>query len=107
MNEKWMIASDGSYYAILPNGDLRKWLGSASASMQPAGLIATFNASYYTDPSLIWNAAAPTQLAGYVSVAGNQITLSPPSGYTGRYTVEVSVSDGIVTSKTTFSVTVT
>jgi subtilisin family serine protease len=40
------------------------------------------------------------------AIGGNQLTLTPPKGYAGTFTVEVTASDGELASKTTFRVIV-
>ena len=49
----------------------------------------------------------PKLLAGYVSIAGAQVTVSPPASFLGTFVVEASVTDGAATAKRSFKVTVT
>src|SRR5262249_20967148 len=99
-NEKWLQGADAQYF-LLPNGELRRW-HDAPYSYGPAGLIATLDPRFYADPSLLWNAAGPPVL----TVTGNQLTIDPPAGFAGTFSVRVTVSDGSATATGTFSVTV-
>jgi hypothetical protein len=103
MQEKWLLGTGNQWYILLPDGELRKWLGSMTATLSAAGLVATLNSSYYADPSLLWQAQpAPTLV-----VTGNQLTIQVPSGFTGNFTVQVTVNNGFATATQTFTVTVT
>src|SRR5439155_26232574 len=55
-NEKWLVGTGNQWYFLLEDGQLRKWLGSMDATLQDAGLVASLDASYFADPSLLWNA---------------------------------------------------
>jgi hypothetical protein len=104
-NEQWMMGSNGWYF-ILPNGELHAWDGNDS-STATSPLVATLDPSVYADPSLLWNAAAPTAPAVNNNVdANNNLTLSPPVGYTGTFRVTVTASDGIAPVSRSFTVTV-
>ncbi len=108
MNEKWLLGAANVWYAILPNGQLRKWSGDVQGTMTPANLVANLPIEVYDDPSLLWNAqegaggAAPVSLL----VAGNQIRINAASTYTGTFQVEAAASDGKGTALQTFLVTV-
>lgn len=104
-NEKWMIGSGDNWYCILPNGELRKWAGTMSATLQAANLIATFSTSYYNDPSLLWN-AQPAGAAPTLSVAGNVLTVQAPADSSGTFSIQVTASDGSLSSSQTFTVTI-
>jgi subtilisin family serine protease len=106
-NEKWLQGTGGLWYIVLPDGELRKWSSTLSATLAPAALIATLNASYYNDPSLLWNAQPAGAPAISVSISGNRLVIQPPSGYTGSFTVQVTVSDGQASTSQSFQVTVT
>ena len=56
-------------------------------------LIATLAATYYTDPTLLFN-AAPGGGPATVSVTDTTLTVTPNAGFTGVFYVNVSVSDG-------------
>jgi len=105
-NEKWLEGSGGLWYIILPDGELRQWSSTLSATLAPAALIATLDSSYYDDPSLLWNAQPASAPAIGVSITGNQLTIQPPSGYTGSFTVQVTMSDGQTSVSQSFQVTV-
>jgi subtilisin family serine protease len=103
-NEKWLTSKTGIWYCILPNGQLRRWTGSMATTLQPANLVTTLSTSIYADPSLILNAqpaVGPT-----VSVVGKILTIKAPAGVTGSYQIQVTASDGKLTSSKTFTLTV-
>ncbi len=103
--EKWMTGAGGKWFCILPNGELRRWTGAMSTTLQSANLLATLETRYFTDPSLLWNAQA-VSVTPSVSVSGNQLTISTPAGATGSYQIEVTASDGSLTATRTFAVSV-
>lgn len=105
LQEKWLQGKDNAWYMILANGQVRRWGGTLSATMSASALVATLDSSYYVDPSKLWNAqpAAPAT----VTVTGNQVIIQPRTGFTGTFTVTVTLDDGITTSTEKFQVTVT
>ena len=105
-NEKWMTSSGGSWYCILPDGELRLWTGSMTSTLQAANLIATLNPSFYADPSLLWNAQPSGSAAATVSVVGNQLTVQAAAGVAGSYQIQVVASDGKASSAQTFTLTI-
>ncbi|MFV1995600.1 MAG: hypothetical protein ACC661_09190, partial [Verrucomicrobiales bacterium] len=73
-------------------------------------LIETLDATYSADLTKLYNAPKeqPTPVAGLaVSISGNTLTVDPPAGFTGTFTVRVTASDGVASAKREFSVTVT
>jgi subtilisin family serine protease len=105
-NEKWLQGSGGLWYIILPDGELRKWSSTLSATLAPAALVSMLNGSFYNDPSLLWNAQPSAAPGISVSITGNQLTIQPPSGYSGSFTIQVTVSDGQATASQSFTVMV-
>ncbi|MSQ94301.1 MAG: hypothetical protein EXR98_07065 [Gemmataceae bacterium] len=101
-NEKWMSSTSGAWYCIVPSGDLRRWTGSMTTTMQAANLVATLGASCYADPSLLWNAQEGG--AGLsVSVSGNQLTIQTPAGVEDNFQIQVTASDGKLSASQTFT----
>jgi hypothetical protein len=107
LGEKWMQSARGYWYCILPNGELRRWVGTVSGTLSAANLVAKLNNGIWQDPSLLWNAAVPTAPAATLQFSGNQLTITPPAGYSGVFRVEVTASDGQASAVQTFVVTVT
>jgi hypothetical protein len=105
-NEKWLVSASGVWYALLPNGHVYRWAGTFTTTVQPANLVATLSTAVYADPTLLWQAQAPVAPAVTLSIKGNLLTLTPPPGYTGTFTVAVAVTDGLATDRRTFTVTV-
>src|SRR5262249_24374144 len=95
--EKWLQGGDAQYF-VLPNAELRRWR-DAAYSYGAAGLVAKLDATYYADPSKLWDARAIATLA----VSGNRLTITPSTNSPGDGTVNVSVSDGLVTTTQTFA----
>jgi len=104
--EKWLLGAGQQWYFILPNGQLRKWAGTMTDSLAPANLLANLDPSYYADPSLLWNAQPGSAPNVTLAIAGNHLTVLPPTGYTGNFTIQVSVSDGSASDTKSFQVTV-
>jgi subtilisin family serine protease len=95
VNEKYLVG-----HFILPNGDLYQWGGSIAASTH----IATLDSTFYNDPSLLADAQLPSSANVIALISGSTLTLNPDVGYTGRSQVTVSVSDGLDTTRETFTV---
>lgn len=102
--ERWLLGKNNRWYIITPNGQLRKWLGSMAATMTAAGLMVKLDASYYNDPSKLWN-ARPT-VPATATISGNQLTLQPLAGFSGNFTVQVTASDGLLSATRSFTVSV-
>ena len=111
LEEKWLATSGfptgREWYCLLPDGELRR-AGSSAADMLAAGsLVATLDSSFYQDPSLLWNAQPPVTPHVSFAFAGNQMTVMPAAGVVGTFSLQVTLSDGQVSVKQTFTVTVT
>lgn len=104
-NEKWMVGAS-NWYCILPNGQVRRWAGSMTATLQPSALLAAFDKSFYADPSYLWNAQAPGNAPATLTFSGNKLTILTPASYKGTFTVEVTAGDGALSAKQGFAVTV-
>jgi subtilisin family serine protease len=105
-NEKWLQGTGGSWYCVLPNGDLRRWTGTMSDTLQPANLLASLGATSYTDPSLLWNAAPAAALPVIIQIGGNVLFVNSPASYTGSFQIVATVSDGAQNASQTFTVSV-
>jgi hypothetical protein len=103
-HEKWITGSGGQWYFILPDGELRQWAATRYPTPASYTLIANLDSSYYADPSRLWNAAATANPG--LSIAGNQLTIQRPNGYTGSFQVQATVSDGVLSATQVFQVTV-
>jgi hypothetical protein len=96
LNEKWLLSTGGNWYYIVPDGRLYRWGGSNP-------LVATLDSTYWTDPTLLYNAASST-VPVTLTINGNQLTLAPHAGFTSGFGVVVTVSDGSLTSTKSFLV---
>jgi hypothetical protein len=81
------------WYYLLPNGDFYEFTPPYSNGALTGVLVAHLGAAYYDDPTLLTApSAAPPPVT--LSVAANQLTIAPGSGYTDSFVVVASVSDG-------------
>ena len=99
LNEKWVQGNGGTYYYILPTGDLLQWTGSFASST----LLARLDTSFYANPELL-TTAEPIDVSVYLS--GNVLTIDPSSQFSGQFEVELSSTVDGVSSAHTFSVNV-
>jgi len=101
LQEKWLFSAvNGNRYAILPDGELRVYNGTSLAT---STTIATLDTSYYDNPVLLTNPAAP---AVTVNITGTTLTITPSSGYTGTFWVTVFATDGTRFSEQMFQVSI-
>jgi hypothetical protein len=98
-----MQGTGGVWYFIVSDGGFYKWDGSRTAS---GALVATFTTADYANPSLIYN-AQPATIPVTLSISGNQLTITPNTGYMGTFVVIVKVGEGRGTAWQKFQVTVT
>jgi len=100
--EKWMRGNGGTWYCILPSGQLRRWTGTMSRS--PA--IATLSPAYYADPRLLHDARLIRPSDVVLTLNGSTLTVNPRNGLTGDFRVQVTAGDGQLSDSKTFQVTV-
>ena len=100
-NEKWLLGNDGWYF-IKPNGQLYKWDGTAAEAT--GTLMATLDASYYTNIQRLHNAQPAQVTAG---VLGNTLTLTATPGFIGHVWILVEVKDPSQSVSNMFQLTVT
>jgi Subtilase family/Bacterial Ig domain len=105
-NEKWIIGASNVWYAIMPNGEVRRWTGTMADTLTPANLIATLDASYYADPSKLWNAPYAGMPPAVFSISGNKLSIRSPASWLGTYTVQATATDGHFNVVQNFTVTV-
>jgi hypothetical protein len=112
MNEKWFYsyAEGGIEVCILPDGSIRRYdpTNPVQGTLSDANFLGRVDPSYYTNPIALVSVAPPptnTPPAIY-SVSGSQLTITPNSGFLGTFYVEITASDGVLSSKKTFAVTV-
>ncbi len=103
-NEKYFQDAGGNFYFILPDARVYVWANSIAGST----LLGQLDASYYANLTKFYNVATPTGTAANVvlQVSNGQLTIDPAANFSGSFRVTVSVSDGQVTSQTSFQVTV-
>ena len=102
--EKYFLGSGNQWYYILPNGRVHRWGGSLSASPQ----VGQLDATYHSNLGQLFGTESPQATTAPVTLSwnGNQLTIDPDAGYAGPFTVEVSASDGRVSTTESFSVEV-
>jgi len=106
LQEKWMRAGNGDWYCTVPNGELRRWIGSATNMP----LVATLSPAYWTDPGLLHSAQAPAPIpveGVNLSFRGSVLVIDPQSDYVGSFQVRVTAGDGLQTASRTFGASVT
>lgn len=105
-NEKWVIGKNNIWYAIMPNGEVRRWTGTMPDTLTAANLIATLDVSYYNDPTKLWNAPYAGMPPAVFSINGSTLSIRSPAFWVGTYTIEATASDGHYAIKRSFNVTV-
>jgi hypothetical protein len=111
MNEKWLwsYAMGGLAVCILPDGTIRRYDPAGTAAMlSDADLLGRVDPSYYANPLLLVDMAAPSSMAppATLSVAGAQLTVTPNAQFSGPIYVVVTATDGQTSVKKTFVVNV-
>ncbi|MCS7045021.1 MAG: S8 family serine peptidase [Gemmataceae bacterium] len=104
--EKWLGSQNGTWYCLLPNGQLRRWAGTMNTSLNPDNLIATLAPSVYAEPSQLWNAQPAAPPPARLVLEGNVLTIIPAPNFAGTFQVAVTVCDGVATATRTFEVIV-
>jgi subtilisin-like proprotein convertase family protein len=97
--EKYFKGAGNKLFYILPNGQFFQFRGSQAPGSPLRGKrLAILDRSYWSNPNKLANAAAPTELPGFVSVDNGAnpetITFSPATDFLGLFFVEAFVSDG-------------
>jgi hypothetical protein len=101
--EKWLQATDGTWYFILPSGELDRWDGSGGANGTSLGLVGT---SYYSDPTRLTNPPANQPHATF-SFSGAMLTVTRDLAWVSGIVVTVTVSNDQGSDSKTFDVFVT
>jgi hypothetical protein len=97
--EKWLQDAAGAWFYVLSNGSVYR-----NAAGQAEGVLDT---AYYADPRQLFNLEAGGSTNVTVSVAGNRLTIDPAAGFSGKFSVLVTASDGIAQPvRATMNVTV-
>jgi hypothetical protein len=98
LNEKWLwSATQNQWYVILPDGEVRPGKTVTDKTTD----VATLDASYWQDPSLIFAPPTPSLTA---SIVGTTLTLTPPANFSGTYRVTVTATDGRLAASQSFLV---
>lgn len=105
-NEKSFRGDSGNTrFYITPSGELYQFTSSNSATV---ALVGKLGARYYDDPSLMFNVQRPADSAKAVAtLAGTQLSVTSPAGFTGAILVKATVDDGFATDSTSFYINVT
>jgi subtilisin family serine protease len=104
LGEKWLVGANEQWYCLLPTGQLYRWAGTIPATMEPANLVASLGTAIYADPTLLWQAQPQQAPPVTLAIQGNQLTITPQGPFTGTFTVQVTVSDGLASAVGTFTV---
>ena len=101
-NEKWLVDKSNAWYYITPDGKLYRWLGGSLAA-DP--LVEQVSTAAYANTALLHN-AQPNGAAASLSVNGSTLTINPNDGFSGKFYVTATVSDGAQTDSESFWVVV-
>jgi hypothetical protein len=93
------------WYYILPSGDLYEFTPSYTNPVLTGALVAHLGTSFYTDPTLLTN-AANTAVALSLIVSGNVLSILPTGLVPETFVVIATVSDVLLSSSKAFRVTV-
>jgi len=105
LNEKWLYSNQGWFF-LLPDGTIYDYVENVTpvSLAQPVGKL---GATFYANPLLLVDAAAPTAVAdGSVSVSGNNLIITPKTGFSGVLNIQATVSDGLASHSRIFNLTV-
>jgi hypothetical protein len=120
-NEKWLRSANGNnaafgnWYAIFPDGTVRAWNGSTTASgVASAPVLATLTTSYWYNPNYLLMARPLLTPPAPVTVAHNtdtntstNLVVGGYSSYVGTFGVEVTVNGGTEITTASFLFTST
>jgi subtilisin-like proprotein convertase family protein len=106
--DEWIRSSvQNKWYVLFPDGELKAWDGTPN-SFATSPTVETLDPVFWQEPSLLYNASAP--VAPVVTTSIDQktqlLTITPPTGYTGTFQVTVTASDGFLTARESFLVTI-
>lgn len=92
-NEKWLLGAASRWYYLHPNGELWQWNYSMAghAAQSPDQRIGVLDASFYADPTKLFNAPPP---ALSVNLSGRQLTLRAQPSAAGDYPINLAISSG-------------
>jgi hypothetical protein len=100
LGARWLLGAGEQWYYLLPSGELYRW------GEEGATLVGLAGASYYADPSLLYD-APPDQPRATLSIVDGVLVIDREDGFTGSLVVTVRVSDGSWEDVCTFLVLVT
>ena len=105
--EKWLYGqANSTWYIIEPNGNFSKWNGGSSFTF-----IATLNFSFWSNPNLLINVAAPTPLVSNASftfgAAANILSFTTDKTFAGNYLISVTAADASSSTTKTFELSIT
>ena len=94
-DEQWVLADNGNtWYFILPDGSLHRWLGGDKDIIPNSEPVAQLSPDTHADPSLLYDAqpTAGTPVAN-VSINGSTLTIDPNAGFVGTFGVLLTATD--------------
>ncbi|MEW4561086.1 DJ-1/PfpI family protein [Bremerella sp. JC770] len=98
-NERWIRASNGGWFYVMPSGEFFQWRGSFENST----LLADFDSTHYDNPDLI---ADPETIDASVHMDGDVLVITPDADYTGTFQVDIGATDGTHSASQTVMVAV-
>ncbi len=104
--EKWLLGRNNVWYCLLPAGGLHRWTGVMADTLRLTNRVALLDPKYYANPFQLLNAVSNVNdLPVTLTLNGSGITLSSTdASFTGSFYIDVSVSDGKLTSTGSFVV---
>jgi hypothetical protein len=85
-------SSSGYWYYLLPNGNFYEQKPPYTSPTLSGVLVATLGVAYYNNPTLL-TGATDTPVPVKLGLSGNQLTITPNSGYAGTFVVIATVAD--------------
>jgi hypothetical protein len=101
-NEKWLTDRSNVWHYITPDGKLYRWLGGNTAN-DP--LVEQVSTAAYANTALL-HSAQPNNAPAIVGISGSTLSINPNDGFSGKFHVTATVSDGAQTDSEGFWVTV-
>ena len=113
LGEQWLWSTKfgGVAVCILADGSVRRYDPAGPAAiLSDRNLLGRVDLAYYVNPVALCpggSAPASTASPAWIGISGNQLTITPVTGYLGSVFVVVTASDATLTAQRTYVVGVT
>ncbi|MDP7637180.1 MAG: DVUA0089 family protein, partial [Phycisphaerae bacterium] len=107
--EKWFLDATrrGRYYLLSDGGLYRMVSWNRKLGQLNGRLEGYVDVQYYDDPNSLLTAQPEDSPPTTVTMDGSRLTIDPADGFVGRFVVQLSATDGLVTVSDSFTVAVT